>query len=356
MVARLSAVAISTLLLTGTTQLLSNEEVRTRILVASCADDEKPDHPIWTAMVDSSPNAVIFVGDNIYATRTGFETTGSQKILEQEYARLRSVSGFQTLMANSRVFATWDDHDYGMNDAGAENPHKEISRSVFLNFWGFPAEHAVRQTPGIYHFGEVREASKLIRIILLDTRFFRSQFENAPLTGRCVSRNIVENRDPKRTILGAEQWHWLTEQLQSRADLHLIVSSIQVIPSEHCFERWSALALERERLFQTIRENKVQNVLIVSGDRHLGEISALPSEAELGVGFPLYELTSSPLSARSGFGEGEPNRFRVLDDNIRTSNFGLVDINWTRETISLSLNDQEGQTLQSHEFSLRVRK
>ena len=307
-------------------------------------------------MVESTPTAAIFAGDNIYATGTEFEATGSKKVLEREYARLRSVSGLQTLMSNARVFATWDDHDYGLNDAGAENPHKEISRSSFLNFWGFPADHVARQTPGVYHSGELRERHGVVKIILLDTRYFRSRFDDASLTERCSYQNIIENRDPERTMLGSEQWSWLIGQLESPADLHVIVSSIQVIPTEHCFERWSALALERARFLQTIQASGAQNVLILSGDRHLGEISVLSSDTELGVGFPLHELTSSPISARSGFGDGEPNKFRVLDDNVRTSNFGLVDIDWTSETISLSLNDQKGHAIQSHEFPLRVRK
>ena len=73
--------------------------------------------------------------------------------------------------------------------------------------------------------------------------------------------------------------------------------------------------------------------------------SKLPSSGDFGLDYPLYDVTSSPLSARSGFGEGELNSYRVDYDNVRVSNFGVIEIDTVEKQALLSLRDQAGQTL-----------
>ena len=99
-----------------------------------------------------------------------------------------------------------------------------------------------------------------------------------------------------------------------------------MIADQHCFEKWGNFPNERTRLFDLIRKTNATNLLLLSGDRHLGEISRLPADYPGGTGFDLYEVTSSPLSARSGFGWGEVNDYRVNDDNLRESQFGVLDV------------------------------
>jgi len=99
-----------------------------------------------------------------------------------------------------------------------------------------------------------------------------------------------------------------------------------VIADQHCFEKWGNFPNERLRLFALIRESGAKNIVLLSGDRHLGEISRLPADYPGGTGFDLFEVTSSPLSARSGFGWGETNDYRVNGDNLRESQFGVLDI------------------------------
>ncbi|MCG6867158.1 MAG: hypothetical protein LJE91_00065 [Gammaproteobacteria bacterium] len=50
----------------------------------------------------------------------------------------------------SPVLATWDDHDYGENDAGAEYPMKQQSERIFLDFFGVPPGAPSHMRPGIY--------------------------------------------------------------------------------------------------------------------------------------------------------------------------------------------------------------
>ena len=50
--------------------------------------------------------------------------------------------------ASCRLLATWDDHDYGVNDGGREYPQREASQRVFLDFFGDPADSERHNGPG----------------------------------------------------------------------------------------------------------------------------------------------------------------------------------------------------------------
>ena len=91
-----------------------------RIAFGSCARQDKP-QPIWDAVLDSSPDLFIFLGDNIYGD------THDMAVLRGKYAELAAQPGFRRLAEQVPILATWDDHDYGENDAGSEYPHKEAS-------------------------------------------------------------------------------------------------------------------------------------------------------------------------------------------------------------------------------------
>ena len=48
------------------------------------------------------------------------------------------------------------------------------------------------------------------------------------------------------------------------------MSSIQVIADGHGWERWGNLPHERKRLLDLLRRRPESEVLLVSGDRHIG--------------------------------------------------------------------------------------
>jgi alkaline phosphatase D len=177
-------------------------------------------------------------------------------------------------------------------------------------------------------------AGKRVQIVLLDTRYFRSPVKK-------VDRNAYgPNTDPGATVLGDEQWKWLEEQLKVPADLRLIGSSIQVINEDHRFEKWMNFPKERDRLYQVLRDTKANGVVILSGDRHLGELS----QTDAGLGYPLFDLTSSGLNmANKRWRAAEKNTHRVAT-MASGDNFGLVAIDWDRSPprVSLQVRDVDG--------------
>ena len=84
---------------------------------------------------------------------------------------------------------------------------------------------------------------------------------------------------------------------KNRPILRIIASSIQLIPTEHCWEKWANFPKERIRMFELLRTTDASGVIVISGDRHLGEISVLPLDY---LGYPLYEITSSGLNSALG--------------------------------------------------------
>lgn len=318
-----------------------------RVSFGSCADDDAPDHPVWDAMANVGADVVLMLGDNVYADTPEFSAAPTIEKMRAEYAKLAASSGFARLRASTPMFATWDDHDFGLNDGGAGFGFKAEAAEIFQDFWEYPADDPARARPGIYTERRIAYEDLDVQVILLDTRTFRGQLNDASRSLACPLKNYELNRTG--TFLGEQQWEWLAQQLRKPADLRILVSSQQVIADQHCFEKWGNFPNERLRLFDVIRQANATNLLLLSGDRHLGEISLLPADHPDGTGFDLYEVTSSPLSARSGFGWGETNDYRVNEDNLRESQFGFLDIaravqdnGEMKVKVSMNLLDAEG--------------
>lgn len=327
---------------------LAEDEVEANIsaVVAfgSCADDENPNHPIWKSIAKANPTDMIFMGDNVYVDTRTVNSLGTLEAFNPDYERLNSSKGFRDLKKIARIHATWDDNDFGANDGGREYKLKSLSQQKFLSFWGVEQSSTRFKTPGVYGFDWIESAGRKVQVILTDSRYFRSPIKQAATTQECPFRNIVPTDDPNATMLGEDQWKWLINRLQVEADLHLLVSGIQVIPNEHCFEKWGAMPDERSRLLQAIK-NASATTIILSGDRHLAEVSMLPKDDVSGVGYDLYEFTSSSLTASFGFGAGEPNSFRVRGDNVRVNNFGILRFDWEKAQVVGEIRDQNGVVL-----------
>ncbi len=318
-----------------------------RIAYGSCADDDAPEHPVWDALGAVNADLVLMLGDNVYADSPEFNAAPSARLMRREYAKLAAAPGFQRLRASTPMFATWDDHDFGRNDGGASFAFKTQAAEIFKEFWQYPADDPARAREGVYAERRIRHSGLDVQVILLDTRSFRGPLREASRSLACPLLNYEHNTTG--TFLGEAQWAWLAEQLDKPADFRILVSSQQVIADQHCFEKWGNFPNERLRLFTLIRESGVKNIVLLSGDRHLGEISRLPADYPGGAGFDLYEVTSSPLSARSGFGWGETNDYRVNTDNLRESQFGVLDLTprpgegESSLAVSMHLLDAEGQ-------------
>ena len=325
---------------------LANEKLLTRIAFGSCAKQDKP-QPIWDAIVATEPDLFLFIGDNIYGD------SKDVAVLKQKYTLLGQQPGYQKLAKTCPILATWDDHDYGANDAGVEFPKKRESQQLFLDFFGVAKSDPRRTRDGVYSQTITGPTGKRVQIILLDTRFFRSPLASKKNTRpRAEGRrgNYVASDDKGATVLGDEQWKWLEAELKKPAELRIVASSIQVISNEHGWEKWGNFPAERKRLFETIRDCKANGVILLSGDRHLAEIACVEADDKLSVGYPVYEVTSSSLNSPSNnFTKSgarfvnEVNPYRVGLTYFET-NYGVIEIDWSADQpdVLLQVRDEQG--------------
>jgi len=306
------------------------EEPVSRIGFGSCYKPEKKTG-LWKAVSDLDPQVWLWLGDNVYADVIDgkyIKKDLPKDAFTRAYADLKKSEGVTTLQGfpKDRVMATWDDHDYGRNDAGKHWERKEEARRAFAAFWGGEG-----RSDGVYSSRDFGPEGKRIRVVLLDTRFNRD--------------------DPGESgdILGDMQWTWLGEQLRKPgAALVVLGSSIQVLANQHRFEKWGNFPKAKERLFQLIRESGAR-VVMVSGDRHHAEISR---QTENPVGYPLFDVTSSGLTEKSSI-QNEANDLRVGEVYVGR-NFGVIRVDWSRSDpeICLEIRGEDGRLEREVSFPL----
>ncbi len=304
-----------------------------RIAFGSCARQDRP-QLIWDAIRKDRPDVLVLLGDNIYGDTEDMQT------LRDKYAQFAAVPEFAALRNECRLLATWDDHDYGANDAGAEFSKRAESQQVMLDFLGVATDSPRRRREGVYHAQVFGPQGRRVQVILLDTRYFRSPLRKGEPGREGDGRlgRYVPNDDPEATVLGEAQWAWLHEQLQQPAELRVIASSIQVIAEDHRFEKWANFPRERERLFKLIAETRAAGVVFISGDRHMAELSRM----DAGAGYALYDVTSSALNQTSQW-YNEINRHRWSRSYFEP-NYGLISIDWSAADplVTLEVRKEDG--------------
>ena len=293
-----------------------------RIAFGSCNRDYKP-QPLWKPICDSKPDLWIWLGDIVYGRADRLAE------LAGKYRNEKEKPGYKALRAQCRIIGVWDDNDYGVSDGGSENPNKVESQKLLLDFLDEPADSPRRKQEGVYASYVFGPAGRRVKIILLDGRYFRQE------PGK------------KSDMLGAQQWQWLERELTgSDADVNIIGSGIQVIATEQRFEKWAEFPQSRQRLFDLVARSQARNVIFISGDRHLGEISriTLPGMTE-----PVYDITSSGMTHHATNNifysfEREPNQYRVGGHNFVDLNFGLIEFAWDADppTATFQIRDAAG--------------
>ncbi len=287
---------------------------------------------LWDDISASQPDVWIWGGDIVYAD------TKDMNKLRRIYTAQNEVEGYKKLKNNVSVIGTWDDHDYGLNDGGAEFTAKRESQIEFLNFMGVANDSPRREQEGVYTAYNYDLPEGKIKIIVLDTRYFRTALTPDTETKKRNKPNVYG----EGTILGERQWQWLkTELKNSGADFNIIVSSIQFLSNEHGFECWGNFPNEVDKLKKTILASKAKGTVILSGDRHISELSKTNVD---GLPYPLIDFTSSGLTHVYSKFNGEPNPFRV-GDVVNVFSYGLLQFDLKNKRISFKMMGDNGEVL-----------
>lgn len=290
------------------------------------------DNLLWDDILNSNPDVWIWGGDIIYA-----DTDDMQK-LGRMYDAQNAVAGYKNLKQNTPIIGSWDDHDYGLNDGGIEFKAKKESQQMFLDFMGIQKNSPRRNQEGIYTSHDYDLPEGQVKVIVLDTRYFRTALTPDTQTKKRTKPNTYGEGD----MLGETQWQWLQKELSSsKADFNVIISSIQFLSNEHGFECWGNFPHEVDKLNTMIAASKAKGVMMLSGDRHISEFS----KAEVkGLPYPLIDFTSSGLThAYSAFTE-ESNPFRV-GKVVSVESFGVLQFDFKQRQVSFQMIGDNGEVL-----------
>ena len=301
-----------------------NKKEMSTIALGSC-NDQARSQEIWQYIVANQPELWVWLGDNIYAD------TEDMKVMADKYNQQKSNQGYQSLIKTCPIIGIWDDHDYGINDAGIEYAKKIESKKLMLDFLDVPKNADVRKKrDAAYQSFVYGPEGKQVKVILLDARYYRDALTKDDREGR----RYQASEEGTGNVLGEEQWQWLEKELmESTAQVHLIGSGIQFIPEDHGWEKWANFPIERKRFFDLLAKTKPKNPVLMSGDRHIAELSKIQIK---GLDYPVYEITSSGLTHVWGVRRPELNQHRV-GEIVYDRNFALLHIDWTKKNPELTV-------------------
>ena len=311
------------LLLISSSNFIYAESIK--IGLGSCLDQDYP-QPIWQSIKKEDLNYFIFLGDNVY----GDTRYGSLRKMKSAYDKQKKV--LPDFLNDISIFSIWDDHDFGINDGGADYRFKRQAQELYLDFWDITKDDDRSNREGIYFSKNEIFFNKKFKFIFLDTRFFRSK-----LKGK--KSNYIENIEPDATILGNAQWTWLENELKSDFDFLFIFSSIQIIAKDHRFEKWSNFPIERAKLFELLEKFNDKTILF-SGDRHRAGIYRKNG---------IIEVTSSSMN-KPGSSFNETDSY-LIGKTYPQENYGVVEI--LENTIHIKIKDIKGKTLNTIERSYK---
>ena len=351
-----------------------------RIGLVTCQEFTSGYYGAFAHLAQEDLDAVLHLGDFIYEysadpeyRRTRFPgrsfrlPSGSSLALGLEdyrtlYKAYRSDPFLQAALATHPWIFMWDDHEFANDsyfDAATGAPgapdHPFKNQPERLRKLRLEANQAWREyVPSRVDFNPQAldprlqlsnyrsfKFGEMLELFITDTRSFRSP--HACGEDRRSLINCEAQLDPKRSMLGQEQKRWLLEGLRaSTARWCGLGSAVMFSPLLAAGltinqDGWDGYLAEREELLQTLAQDKVDNLVVLSGDLHAalaGQVSPrFDGVAPIGMEF-MTPAISSPnahesitrmglpwpgnaiieaLNSHLSFFEGDINGYAVLE-------------------------------------------
>lgn len=327
---------------TRTAPAVSDEPNRLRFAVVSCANWEAGFFAAYRHIADRTDlDAVIHLGDYLYEYQRGEYggRTGSVRPHEPahelvtladyrvRYGQYRTDPDLARLHAAVPFICTWDDHESADNawSGGASEHDPAVQGS-----WSQRHAASVR---AYLDWMPIRERNDGARMRIYRRFRFGTLAELSMLDLRSYRDRAVEHGpelphvdDPARTITGAAQMDWLTAGLRSSpVRWKLVGNSVMIAPllfppldpaTTAAFtelmglprsglpvnlDQWDGYTVDRQRLFQTIADGNITDVVFLTGDVHSSWAADLPVDAAdpngptAGTEFIVPSVTSSSV-------------------------------------------------------------
>lgn len=300
------------------------------LALGSCMNPEQnPNMPVFKSIAALKPRAMVFLGDNGYLPNTEAEFPRTRReahrLICKLHEEVRTAVDLQPIMGRVPTYAIWDDHDYGPDNANKEWVYGPEALTAFMRYWPNPS-YGTPEAPGVFTsftFGDVD-------VFMLDGRTYRD----------------ADGAKDRKTMLGEGQMKWLKEKLsKSEATFKVICSPTQVLADGHGWDTWGNYAEEREAFIKWLFENKVNGVVFVSGDRHMGELTLRNADEKVAGSYPLLDLTTSPLAAVIASPEEQKPNANRSGPLVNEINFGTLEFGGPRgkRHVRMTIRDAKGE-------------
>ncbi|MFT6400017.1 MAG: alkaline phosphatase D [Bradymonadia bacterium] len=277
---------------TGRTRTAPTGDVsRLRFGVCSCASYGHGYFTAYRRMAERSDlDCIIHLGDYIYEYGTGqygqlraYEPAHEILTLDDyrtRYAYYRLDSDLAEVHRQHPFVHTWDDHESANNSwSDGANNHTEGAEGAWsdrkaaaiqaFNEW-LPIRSDIDDEGRIWRslrFGN------LVDLVMLDTRLWARDREAGQF-------DADAHADPSRTLLGDDQETWFHGELENSTAKWRLVGQ-QVMMAEwrgagsagqpgpiFNADQWDGYAPSRERIFQLLESQAIDNVVVLTGDIH----------------------------------------------------------------------------------------
>jgi len=329
---------------TGRTKTISADALDSlKLAIVSCSNWEFGYFNAYNIIADKEVDALVHLGDYIYEYATGKygDTTIGRRHLpayeivslqdyRTRYSQYHLDEGLRKAELRHPFITIWDDHEVANNVyiSGAQNHQPEE---------GDFNQRKAAAKQAYYEWLPIREGNKhyrsftfgdLAELIMLDER----------LEGRTMQADSVTAPDfesDTRSMLGTEQLQWFENSLKNSKTTWKVIGN-QVLFSDlditgmyksgmpKNLDAWDGYPAEKKRLEQFILQNKINNIVFVSGDTHASW--AIETMMDAGQGKTkkqqaiAVELGTTSISSGNG-NEGNP------DDSVKMKEQKLMKLN-----------------------------
>ena len=163
--------------------------------------------------------------------------------------------------------------------------------------------------------------------------------------------------NPNKKMYGAAQLDWLKNALlQSNANQNItcrfIATGSQVLNPVSPFDCFRKFSAEYNDLMSFLKENKINGVVFLTGDRHHSEIIKVDREGT----YPLIDITASPLTSGShkfgGVEKNNPYRLVGVEDMQNYTKITLKGLKKER-VLQVEIFNPKGEKQANWEISLK---
>jgi alkaline phosphatase D len=308
---------------------------------------------------DPPISALLMTGDQIYVDDMNiFAPDRTLKDILHKYRVAFSQPGIARLMAGVPTYMTLDDHEIEDNWPANRQPSDDFLYANAIKAYElYQASHS----PACELMANGQINRELERYWYLFDDGDIEWFVTDSRTRRTLSAD-------DRRILDAEQEQALcTWLINSQARVKFVVTSVMFYPDQKKRDEdaWNGFAEQRLRLLETIRQHRVRNVFVISGDVHGSLTSCLRHSAD--PDFEVHTIVSSPLcnskwlpyASRATFELDRPlaqtaagdYRHELTGAVISQDNFAHFVVE--ARHIQVNYHDRDGKLVQSTRLLLR---